>query len=257
MKNTIPLILAVLLGLAAVFAVSRVISKNTTTKEETIDVVVAVRDIKPGEIIADGYFRAKAVPQSAVPKNAIPWKQASAIAGQKALKTILAGDYIFLSDAGMTQSVGNTVGEGEWAVAIQFPSKSIVTMLQAGDEVAIIGTFNIETKVKGADLSQEAQSQKKEYTMVLFPRVRVLDVSMGASRNEDNSGTLVLALPPQQAQTLVAAQRVADLYPALRRPNDNSALNRLDAGVVDAKTFHALLEGLETVVIPKTPNVNK
>ena len=55
MKNSIPLILAVVLGLAAVFAVGRVISSNIAQQEETIDVVAAQRDIPAGEILADGF----------------------------------------------------------------------------------------------------------------------------------------------------------------------------------------------------------
>jgi len=254
-KNSIPLVLAVLLGLAAVFAVSRVISSNIPNQEEMVKVVAAQRDIKKGETIAEGYFRPKDVPKSAVPSQAILWSRSAMIAGQKSLRNIASGDYILLGDVGLNQSVGNVVGEGEWAVAIQLPSKSIVSMLRPGDEVAIIGTFNLEMKPKGGDQAAQPSSTKKEVTMVLFPRVRVLDVGSGV--NGDNTGTLVLLLPPQQAQALIAAQRVADLYPALRRPNDDSALNRLDAGMVDGKTFSSLLDGLDTVIIPKAPNINK
>lgn len=252
MKNSIPLILAVVLGLAAVFAVGRVISSNLSQQEEMVEVVAAQRDILPGEVIADGYYRPKKVPRSALPGQAILWSKAQMLNGQKMLTGRSSGDYIYLSDF-QTQGIGNVVGEGEWAVAIQLPSRSIASMLKPGDEVAIIATFQVEEKQKNTD---NAQSKMKEVTTVLFPRVRVLEIGGGLSVG-DQSGTLVLQLPPQQAQTLIAASRVASLYPALRRPNDTSALNRLDAGVVDMDTFHKLLDGQEGVVVPQIPNAGK
>ena len=51
MKNSIPLILAVLLGLAAVFAVSKIISTNTAKIEEKVKIVAATRDLMAGEVI--------------------------------------------------------------------------------------------------------------------------------------------------------------------------------------------------------------
>ena len=252
MKNSIPLILAVVLGLAAVFAVGRVISSNIAQKEDMIDVVAAQRDIPAGETLAEGFYRPKKVPRSALPAQAIMWNKAPMLNGQKLLVNKSAGDYIYLSDF-QTQGIGNVVGEGEWAVAIQLPSRSIASMLKPGDEVAIIATFQVEEKQKN---QESGKNGKKEVTTVLFPRVRVLEIGGGLYAS-DQSGTLVLQLPPQQAQTLIAASRIASLYPALRRPNDSSALNRLDAGVVDMSTFQKLLEGQETVVIPKIPNTGK
>ena len=61
MKNSIPLILAVLLGLAAVFAVSKIISTNTARIEETVKIVAATRDLSVGEVIAEGPATEEAV----------------------------------------------------------------------------------------------------------------------------------------------------------------------------------------------------
>ena len=253
MKNSIPLILAVVLGLAAVFAVGRVISTNIAQKEETVEVVAAQRDIPAGEVLADGFYRPKKVPRSALPAQTILWNKAQMLNGQRLLVNKTAGDYIYLSDF-QTQGIGNVVGEGEWAVAIQLPSRSIASMLKPGDEVAIIATFQVEDQKKDADGALKTSA--REVTTVLFPRVRVLEIGGGMFAS-DQSGTLVLQLPPRQAQTLIAASRVASLYPALRRPNDTSALNRLDAGVVDMSTLRKLLDGQEPVVIPQIPNSNK
>ena len=246
MKNSIPLILAVLLGLAAVFAVSKIISTNTAKVEEKVKIVAATRDLAAGEVIAEGFFMPKEVPISAVPAQAIKWSRASMIVGQKLKQPVLKGNYIFIQDVGLSQGMSNVVGEGEWAVAIQIADKAMASLLQSGDEVAIIGTFKLDVKAKA-----NMPAGKKDVTMVLFPKVRVLEIPSG-KRDQNMDGVIIVLLPPQQAQALIAASRVAELTPVLRRSNDPTALNRMDAGMVTPETFNAMINDLEVVNIPKT-----
>ena len=246
MKNSIPLILAVLLGLAAVFAVSKIISTNTAKIEDTVKIVAATRDLSAGEVIAEGFFMPKEVPLSAVPAQAIKWNRASMIIGQKLKQPVLKGNYIFIQDVGLSQGMSNVVGEGEWAVAIQIADKAMASILQSGDEVAIIGTFKLDSKGGNG-----VPAGKKDVTMVLFPKVRVLEIPSG-KRDQNMDGVIIVLLPPQQAQALIAASRIAELTPVLRRSNDPTALNRMDAGMVTPETFNAMVNDLETVIIPKT-----
>ena len=253
MKNFIPLILAVLLGLAAVLAVGRLLAARQQAPEKTTTVVAAARDIPEGEVLAEGSVMKKNIPVSAVPAQAIFWSKMEMVVGQKALRPISQNDYVLLSDVGLSRSMANIVGEGEWAVALPLPQSSgIPRIVQPGDEVAVIGTFKILAKVKTADLSAPEQDVTKEATLVLFPRVRVLDVT-GRSGKDEGGSDIILALPPAQAQVLIAAQRQAELTLALRRPNDDSAINRMDAGMVDRSTFEKLLEGLQAVQVPQIP----
>ena len=89
---------------------------------------------------------------------------------------------------------------------------------------------------------------------MIFPRVRILDIGGGDGiRREDRStggATIVVSLTPQQATTLVAAQRTMDLYPALRRTGDSGTLKRRDVGMVTERTFDDLRKGLEPVSLP-------
>ena len=55
MKNVIPLIVAVILGLAAVYVVSHFLIENKSTDQETqVSVVVAARDLEAGEELLPG-----------------------------------------------------------------------------------------------------------------------------------------------------------------------------------------------------------
>jgi Flp pilus assembly protein CpaB len=258
MKNFIPLVLAVLLGLAAVLAVNRLLQERNKAKEKTTFVVAVARNITAGDVLTADSIMKKEIPVSARPAQSIFWSRSEVVIGQKAMRSITQGDYVQLSDVGLSKSMAEIVGEGEWAVSLNVPAGGIVRIVQPGDEVAVIGTFKITSQVKSADLSMGAQYEAKVATMVLFPRVRVLDVgAMATARGADEAGAgeIILALPPQQAQVLIAAQRKAALTIALRRPGDEAAINRLDIGMVDEATFDNLLQGMESVQLPKIPGV--
>ncbi len=255
MKNILPLIIAVLLGLAAVLAVGRLLRDRQEAQERMTSVVAAATAISQGDVLSDTSIMPKRIPLSARPEQSIPWTRASMVAGQRARRSVVQGDYVLLSDVAFARSMAEIVGEGEWATTLRVGSGGIAGIVQPGDEVAIIGTFRIKTAVKSADLSEAPEAMDKEATLVLFPRVRVLDVGgMGDTRQADTPGTeIIVSLPPRQAQTLIAAQRKASLTVALRRPGDESAISRQDAGMVDEETFDDLLRGLESVQVPLVP----
>ena len=249
MKNYIPLVLAVLLGMAAVLSVVRVLNKNKTAKEETAWVLAAQRDLKEGDILSTDAVMKKEIPLSARPADAIAWSKRALIEGQKVKRAVHTGDYLLLTDIGLSRSMASLVGEGEWAVTMTAGNSGISHVVQPGDEVAVIATFNMQMNLQTADLSAPEKKVAKEVTLVLFPRVRVLESSRRTG--ESGAGDIILALPPQQAQVLIAAQRQAQLTLALRRPGDSAALNRLETGMVDDKTFQQLLSGVKSVTVPE------
>ncbi len=253
MKNFIPLVLAVLLGLAAVLAVGRLLQSRKQTVEKTTTVVAVARDLNAGDVLTSDSIMEKKVPVSARPAQAIFWSRSEMVVGQKALRSIAQGDYVLLSDVGLSRSMAAIVGEGEWAVSLTVPGGGIAKIVQPGDEVAVIGTFRITSQVSSADLAAKPEEVAQEATLVLFPRVRVLDVGIQSGGEEGGVGDLILSLPPREAQVLVAAQRKSQLTLALRRPGDDAAINRMDSGMVDSTTFTKLLKGLAPVELPATP----
>ena len=255
MKNFIPLVIAVLLGLAATLAVGRLLRERARLEEDTVMVVAAARDITENDALTDNSIMQKEVPLSARPAQAIFWSRSDMVAGQRALRSIAQGDYILLSDVGLSRSMGDIVGEGEWAVTLHVAAGGIADVVQPGDEVAVMGTFKIKTTRETADLSAKAQTIEKEATLVLFPRVRVLSVGQKNVKEQSEGNEIIVALPPRQAQVLIASQRRASLTLALRRPGDDAAISRMDAGMVDESTFDRLLKGLEPVVMPEVPGV--
>ena len=251
-KNIIPLVLAVVLALAAVFAVNRLIGQRTPMAgEEFVDVVVAARSLSAGDLINEGAFTKKRIPRSAAPSKAISWNQTAMILNQKMKAPVSRGDYIVLDDIGVGRGLSDMVGDGEWAVSISFNGGAITSRLRPGDEIAIMGTFTLKEEKKSAVLGQEGKESSRKITTVVLPRVRILALD---GKREQGGDEFVLALPPQQAQMLLAAQAQGiELAPALRRPHDESNLNRTTVGLVDMKTFYDLAKGVERTNIPIVP----
>lgn len=252
-KNIIPLVLAVILALAAVFAVNRLLSqKETMNKEEMVTVVVANRNLQPEEVINPAAFTGKTIPLSAAPSKAVRWNQTALILNQRMKKAVSRGDYIGLDDVGISRGLSDMVGDGEWAVSINLNGGAITERLRPGDEIAIIGTFTLKETRKSAVVGQKTTEVSRKITTVILPQVRVLALNGNRQQGGDE---FVLSLPPKQAQMLLAAQEHGiSLSPALRKPHDENNLNRTTAGLIDADTFNNLAQGVERVLIPAVPS---
>lgn len=257
MKNTIPLIIAVVLGLTAVFAVSKMIRpKDSSLESRYTEIVAAAKDISPKDgPIKESWLMKRRVEISSMPNKAIPWSQIHRVTGQSTVRTVARNDYILANDvSGMDLRLDSAVGEGEWAVPVTFSDPSLVQFLQPGMEIAILGTSVMQEVIKKADSSEKPEVVEQRATSVIFPCVRILDIGKGDAirRSEDmgGNGTIVIALSPRQATTLVAAQRTMELYPALRKTNDKNALKRRDVGIVAESTFKSLRANLEAVTPP-------
>ena len=257
MKNIIPMIIAVALAAAAVFAVSRLIKpKESEGIRHLVPVVCALKDIGANAEIKEEMLVKKEMDADSLPRMYIPWARANLVVGQKTNRAIATGDYVLLGDvAQLGSDIDRLIHEGEWAVPVTFADAALVQFMEPGMEIAILGTFDMKEVVESVDGTEKPQTISEEATSVIFPCVKILDIGTGDGiRHEGNrqggKGTVIVALTPQQASTLVAAQRKMDLYPALRRRDDASSLKRRDVGVVNDSTFQNLKNGLKAVVIP-------
>lgn len=244
MKNIIPLITAVLLGLAAVFAVSRTLKQQDKPQEKMRNVLIVTSSIEQGELILENKIASKSIPESAAPKNCIDASSLSYAANQRATRPISKGDYLLYMDIELDQSKSKTLGDGQWGVPVSFADGSLLKMLRPGDDIAIIGNFSYKEEVRTEkNVDSAPQTVTRNVTVVIYPRVSILDIS---------GNTVLLSMPPRQAIALTAIQRKAALYPLLRKKNDEYALNRKDGGIFDDSAFTEMLSGLDNdnITIP-------
>lgn len=265
MKNIIPLIVAVILALAAVFLVSRMLTKNDeAAKEPQVSVVVAARELVAGDILTPGACTFKEIPKSAMPVSAVKWENVSLVYGQKVPYQIEEGDYIQLSDLQLNVSLSDCVETGKWLIPVTFSDPALVKMLRPEDEIAILATYaeskavspvaeNNAAPLTDEQIAAQMQIKQNRETVVLFPCVKVTGIANENGNFREGGGstaTIFISLPPRQAAILLAAQREAELYPVLRKRNDTSARNRRELGSVNGRTFELIRSKLETNELP-------
>ena len=262
MKNIIPLVVSVILGLAAVYLVSRLLFENKNADlENKVSVVVAARDLDARDELSLGSLTYKDIPESAVPRNALLWENVGLAYGQQLPHAVSQDDYILMTDIRIQTTLGDCARQGEWTVPVTFSDPALVKMLMPDDEIAIISTYvsqnvSIDKDMTVSDGSGVKMTESRE-TSVLLPCVRVIGIAneQGSFRESGgSSGTVFVSLPPQQAMILIAAQRESELYPVLRKRNDSVALNRKDGGVVNESTFAKIRKGLTPAELPEIPN---
>ncbi len=267
MKNVIPLIVSVILGLAAVFAVSKLLfDKKETNTEDKVSVVVAARDLAAQDELREGSVTYRDMPKSLVPRNALLWENVGMVYGQQIPHAIMRDDYVLLTDIRTRTTLGECCRRGEWTIPVTFSDPALVKMLMPDDEIAILTAAvtrsasmqqaSIPT-VEAAGTPPNVTMTERRETSVLLPCVRVIGIASdkGSFREGGSStGTIFVSLPPQQAMILVAAQRESELYPVLRKRNDPAALNRKDVGVVNSETFSRIHSGLKSAELPEIPN---
>lgn len=250
MKNIIPVVVAVVLGLAGVFVVNRIVSKQSVAPERKVIICAASRMLKANEQITDASIYGREVTVSSLPQQHILYENRSLIIGQKTLHPIAKDDYMLFSNIGTTSHMSNIIGDGEWGCPVKFDDSTLLAELQPGDEIAIVAHYKAKKKNKiSKDASAQNVGEDVFIATVLYPRVRILS-------KLKNGGGVMLSLPPQQAIALTAMKKNVQLYPFLRKPNDPKALNRKDGGVFYHSTdlLNELIDGFDKIEIPLVPS---
>jgi Flp pilus assembly protein CpaB len=247
-KNFIPVVIAIALGLLGVLMVKGKISQTGGKDEKSKTVLVAKRDftwddISKGENeLKETDIAERSVRESAMPVGGVTDRKLAV--NHRIQRPINKGEYILYSHL-EERNLGNDVAQGEWGVPVTFNETSLLPILKRGDEIAIIGTYRIKELVKN-DKNVDAKPQEisRTVTNVIYPCVKIL--------NKINNSTVILSVPPDQALVLITIQQKCELYPVLRRPNDNGNMKREDIGLFDEKDTNKFIEGLDSVYLPSS-----
>lgn len=215
MKNTIPLVMAVLLGLAAVFAVNRKLTAADKT-ELTEEIVVANRELSANSKLEAGVCGRVSIPRTAYLEGRhIRASQIARIEGLSVLHRIAAGSHILWDDLD-TGTDDRRVGKGEFVVAVKFQGSDLIEHIRPGDEIAIAALQTVETMQRsGDDLNAAPVIHRDRRLSILFPCVKALEVSRDS---------ILVSAPPERALQLLVASQNLPLYPLLRSRDDRENL---------------------------------
>jgi Flp pilus assembly protein CpaB len=249
MKNKLPLVIALLIGVASIFAIKSYIGKQEEAVREQLKgdpVVAASTDIPPGTELTIQMLVAKQVPRQFIPAQAIEGEdQVKQILGSKTRVPIHAGNLILWSDLASESHAGLSsiipVGEGAFSVSVTKGVKS--NLIQPSDHVDIVGSFAVP-KPQDQPTPKTAATWRQAsdiVNVVLLQNVTVLAVGesyAGQSKaSTGDAGDLTLALTLPEAQLLMFASQNGELGTVLRR---EGAAEVVERDKLPRVTFEAL-----------------
>lgn len=250
MKNYVPLILSVCLGVAAVLAVSRLISKNDPIPQTMTSVASPSHDIEAGDVLGPGDLVKKSVLKRDLPHGAYLWSNVNDLMDQTVTQDLKDGDYIYPSSIKIDAVGQSIIAEGEVGVDMTISKSGMTPFLRPGNEIMITSTVSASRLAEKRNELGEFHKVKETSTTAVFPKLRILDIVHG-----ERDSFLLLSMRPADAMLLKRAVDISEVNIFLRRTDDSSNSKRQDiAYLVDESTFPQLLEGLQQYTVPLQVN---
>ncbi len=181
---------------------------------ETVDVLVAKTDIKPGTVITKDSITAVPQPKRYLSHNTVQQKDEGSVIGHRAVMQVEKGEPLQWIMLGASKGSGFTslIKESERAISIAVDNQSSVSgLIRPGDHVDILGTFLFPAQGGGSKLA----------TITLLQNVTVLATGGIWGRGAQDSGpygygSLTLSVSPVEAELLTFASERARLNFVLR-----------------------------------------
>ena len=246
MKNKLALVVAVVLGLIAVYGVARWHQGEKEKYEQkfrTVRVAAAGKRIPAGTVIDRTCLLSEETkdgkvllgiekPETAVTGENIMVGDEDRLIGLTINHTVERGDDLLVSYFRQpVEKLDTQLHLGERAITLRVDAiTGVASNLAPGSHVDIIGTFPLAQQA-GAAAPMQAAGAAASRTLLLFQNVTIIAVD-NRTRDEDYApsaggmrsrtySSVTVAATPQEANVLVFAQQYGTLTLALRPPADS------------------------------------
>jgi pilus assembly protein CpaB len=251
MKKSLPLIVAVILGMVAVFGVQNYLKKKDKEYVEKVRpkrVIVAQRNLKAGERLTVDVLASREFPEAMLPENVVTEQDQNDILDQPVSRDFSKGEPLLWSFLGAPKAVkamSQVVEIDERAVSISVDTISGVDgYVQPNDRVDIYVTIKVPTTKKqqmpgkdGEVTTVEIEDQKT-VTFLLLQNVTIL--ATGSSFFQDKTSedheyrSVTLAVTAVEAGLVKFASQAGELSLALRNIQDFGEASKIE--IVDMNT---------------------
>jgi len=226
MKGKAPIVIAILLALAAAAIVQTIISRETTkirNRWRTVKVLVASVPIKARTPLTVDIVEEGEIPEQFYTDQMLTPGDLEINRRRLIIHRIEKGQPIYyhnLEGQETDKSLGQKLRPGGRAVTIPVSTTSAVGYwLQANDHVDVLGTFQ-----------NESGDQSEMVAITLLENIVVLKTGeRGSGVNNPEStdysfGSVTLLVLPEEAEMLLLAQKVGELSLTLRHPDDRGLM---------------------------------
>jgi pilus assembly protein CpaB len=243
MKNRIPLIVAVVLGIVVVFAIRRYVTgiqERADSQLQGRPVVAAAVDIVPGTVITEQMLKEISIPPRYIPRQALTsLEEKRQVVGRTVRVAVPANTPLLWSDLEVEKRGGlsSLIPEGERAFTVDISAGVDSKLLQLNDRVDILGIFQQPPEVGmavGAAGAAGYAGIDETVCVVLLQNVNILALgeTIGEIYAQDieglGGGAVSFSVTLQEAQLLMYAAEHGDLAMALRREGEIEVFDRAD-----------------------------
>jgi len=224
-KSAILLLLALGCGLVAAIGVTQVISKNPEPAQQgdTRSILVAVKDIKPGELIAPQMVKLEPWPKDRAPADSLT--EIGRIEGCRARDDIYEGAPIrerqLLGHGFTRQTASDSISKGYRVVGVKVDMVSGAGLIQPGDRVDVLVHFS----------KNESKGVPENRTQTILQDIKVFAVDdtfkldpAGTDEDTIRAKVIQLLVTPQQAETIVLAQQLGKVQLTMRPPGGEDVI---------------------------------
>jgi pilus assembly protein CpaB len=221
-KGKTPLVVAVVLGVAAVLVAWRAIRMReleVTRGWRLKDVIVAAADIQPGGFLSNDSVAVEKMPAKFVYDSVLRPSDMEVALGREVIVPIKQGEPIHwyqLQGIRALERLSKAVRKRGRAIAMDVNERSAVGMwVRPNDHVDVLGTF------RDPGTNQIVAVTLLQNVIVLATGQRTA-TSQTSTRSSSDYSTATLLVLPEEAEILVLAQELGTLYLSLRNAEDIS-----------------------------------
>jgi pilus assembly protein CpaB len=220
MKSTralIMIVISLLAGAVAVWLAARWIGQQSAN---TVQIVVAARDVDPGALLNEGSLQEMAWPIAAVPSGAI--KDLKKVTGRVAGTPLFKGEPVLeakLAPAGATGGLSSAIPNGKRAISIQ-----------VNEIVGVAGYIRPGSRVDVMVNTREGRD--RAISKIVLENILVLATAQDDKRDQTKPkvvSTVTLEVEPAQAEKIDLARNIGTLSLVLRNPLDKADINTMGA----------------------------
>ncbi len=233
-RPTLPLILSIVLGTAAVMMVRSYISgehKSMRKGLDPIQIIVARENIPSNTPLGPDMVASRSVPSDFVHANSIYPEELSLIINRELLYPVRGGDPILWMDfkgGERYRGFSSMIRDGERALTLKVDTNSnFAGLIQPGDHIDILGTFQREGQGKQGEGVQEETTLILLQNVVILASGQVTSARSGMQKKRDKASSITVLVTPEEGALLIHAQQVGTLYNILRNPEDIETLDTI------------------------------
>jgi pilus assembly protein CpaB len=228
LKDKMPLVIALVLGLLAALISHRTMKRQEEKIKEgwnLVPIVVASRDISEGSSLEWDMVAEHQIPEQFASSSLVEPKQIERVIGQQLMVPLQKGDPImwshFRTDSSASR-LSNIVNKAWRAISIPIGGANAVSgMVRPNDHVDIIATLPDEKR-------------QGNLTVTLMQDILVLAIDQITSTtninllddSKKNFSTITVMVMPEEAELLALASQMGRLHLTLRNPEDPGTLEQ-------------------------------